>query len=74
MAWESRGGTRFFYSSRRRGKTVEKVYHGKGDLGELAAGLIDRSRRKQVEQRKALASEQARLASVVWAMTQGQRT
>jgi hypothetical protein len=68
MAWEIRGQGRYFYESRRRRGVVEKIYLGKGALGELAAGLINESRRKRAEQAESLASEQARLATLVRAM------
>ena len=42
MAWERRGRGYYFYSSRRRGRMVQKLYYGKGDNGELAAGVIAR--------------------------------
>jgi hypothetical protein len=60
MAWETRGRGCYFYSRRRRGATVDKVYHGKGFIGELAAGVIARSRRKRADRAQALAAEKAR--------------
>ena len=68
MAWETRKSGRYFYSSRRRGGTVEKVYHGKGLAGELAAEVISGVKRRRAEQAKALAAEKARLAPLVWVM------
>jgi hypothetical protein len=47
---------------------VEKTYHGKGVLGELASGTIDRAKLRRAEQSEALAAEKARLSPLVRSM------
>ncbi len=69
MAWESRGTRRYYYSATRRGGRVEKTYHGKGVLGELASATIDRAKLRRIEKAEALAAEKARLTPLVQAMT-----
>jgi hypothetical protein len=68
MAWEYRAGHRYYYSATRRGGRLEKVYHGKGLAGELAAEVIFRAKRRRAEQAETLAAEKARLAPLIWAM------
>ena len=41
MAWELRGGRRYYYRKRRDGKRVVSEYIGAGEMAELIA-LIDR--------------------------------
>ena len=68
MAWESRGGSRYYYTSRRCGGKVAKFYHGKGAFGEAAAGMVAEARRKRADRAAALADERARLAPALRAM------
>jgi hypothetical protein len=69
MPWESRGRGRYFYTTRRRGRKVEKVYHGKGIVGNIAAGLVAQARQKKADLAAQLVAEQARVATLDWAMT-----
>ena len=39
MAWESRGGRRYYYSKKRIGKRVISTYIGSGLFGEMAAEI-----------------------------------
>jgi hypothetical protein len=48
MAWESRGNGRYYYTKERRGAKVVSIYHGRGELAELAARLDDIRRSEHI--------------------------
>jgi hypothetical protein len=63
VAWETRGGRRFFYTAvKRDGRTI-KTFVGGGAVGEVAAGLVAESRRVRADQAAALEAERARLSA-----------
>jgi hypothetical protein len=64
MAWEYRGGGRYYYTSQRRGGKVAKVYHGKDVFGEMAAAVLAEARLRRGREAEALAAERARLEPV----------
>jgi hypothetical protein len=64
MAWETRGRTRYFYRSRRVGKTIRKVYLGSGDVAKQAAAKDAAAKAQRVTNQAALAEFQTRLAGV----------
>src|SRR4051812_29916374 len=47
MAWEVQGKRRFYYRSRRVGRTVKRDYYGDGVEAHLAAALDQRKRRQR---------------------------
>ena len=56
MAWETRGGKRYFYEKKRVNGRVVSVYRGSdvaGQLAELEGQQKDGQRRKQKEERAA---------------------
>lgn len=65
MAWETKGGRRYFYRSIREGKRVKKVYLGTEETAEELAAILsarrieeqERSQREQVEREDRLALE-----------------
>jgi hypothetical protein len=59
LAWESRKGRRYFYTSRRSGSGVAKVYYGSGPLAEVAAALDDQERRRRADQAAAETAHRA---------------
>ena len=61
MAWETRRGRPYYYSSRRIDGRVVKRYLGTGDLGGLAAGLQAEARLRRIELVEALERERKRL-------------
>ena len=63
--WVQRGAKRYFYRSVRRSGRVEKVYHGTGLIGEVAAAADDLRRAELKAQRQALQTEQGRCAEVL---------
>lgn len=52
MAWETRRGRRYFYTSTRVGRKVKKTYFGSGAEAELAALALE----TRQEQRRQLAA------------------
>ncbi|HEX5273202.1 MAG TPA: hypothetical protein VFW33_22050 [Gemmataceae bacterium] len=48
MAWESRGGRRYYYRSVRVGRAVRRVYAGTGEVGRQAAAEDDRRRQARI--------------------------
>jgi hypothetical protein len=67
MAWEARGhaGSLFYYRCKRTsdGK-VRKEYLGRGPRAQRVAQAAAQARRRAEEERRALADEKARLASI----------
>ena len=63
MAWELRGGRRYYYSSTRRSGRSIKAYVGHGAAGALAAALVAEGIRRRADRALALVAERARLAS-----------
>ena len=57
MAWEARGGSRYFYKVSRDGGRVRRLYLGTGPVAELAAQDAELRR----AERQARARSQARL-------------
>ena len=57
MAWEARGGSRYFYKVSRDGGRVRRLYLGNGPVAELAARDAELRR----AERRARARSQARL-------------
>jgi hypothetical protein len=41
MGWERRGNATYYYTKQRRGAKVVSIYHGRGELAELAVRLDD---------------------------------
>jgi hypothetical protein len=60
MAWERRGGRRFFYRSVKRGGKVTKEYYGAGPAAELAAQLVSQARAARAAAAAALQAERQR--------------
>jgi hypothetical protein len=59
MAWEQKGGCRFYTRSRRVNGRVKREYLGTGTTAELAAFEDEQRRRRAVEARAALEREQS---------------
>jgi hypothetical protein len=51
MAWEFRGGSRYYYQKKRNGRHVHSVYVGAGMVGELAANLDVAQRAERLARR-----------------------
>jgi hypothetical protein len=60
MAWEKRGGRRYFYAARRVGPRVVKTYFGRGKCADLASRIDVDDRRRRDLDAAALAVETAR--------------
>lgn len=69
MAWETRRGRPYYYSSRRIDGRVVKRYLGTGDLGGLAAGLQAEAVQRRVELAEAMERERRRLQPADAAMS-----
>ena len=63
--WVTRGAKKYFYRSVRRSGRVEKIYHGTGLIGEVAAAADDLRRAELKAQRQALQTEQGRCAEAL---------
>jgi hypothetical protein len=60
MAWERRGGRRFFYRAVRRGGRVVKEYYGSGPTAEVAERLLAEARRGREAEAAAVRAERRR--------------
>lgn len=60
MAWEERGGRRYYYRKVRRGGRVFSVYEGGGLSGTLSEAQATREREGKAQAREALRRELAR--------------
>lgn len=56
MAWETRGGTRYYYRKKRHGHKVKSVYVGGGVTGILAEKEDQAARHEREKARRSLAS------------------
>ena len=65
MAWEKRGGRRYYYRSVRRGGRVFKEYVGTGPLAEATAQRDEEDRRKREEEAQAWKEEARRMEELV---------
>lgn len=61
VAWEERGGRRYYYRSRRVGGRVVKEYIGSGPGAELIADAEEAARRSERARREAEKAERERL-------------
>lgn len=61
MAWEQRGGRRYYYRSVREGGRVRKQYYGSGEAALLAITDASRRRQEKMEAAQALTALQAKL-------------
>lgn len=59
MAWEARGGKRYYYRKVRKGGRVFSVYEGGGIGGEIAAAQDAREQEKKTQTRAELRREMA---------------
>jgi hypothetical protein len=61
VAWEERGGRRYYYRSVRRGARVVKEYVGTGPLAEATAQLDEEDRKRRKEEAEAWKEEAKRM-------------
>jgi hypothetical protein len=64
VAWEERGGRRYYYRSVRRGGCVVKEYLGTGPVAEATAQLDEEDRRRREEAAEAWKEEMRRMEEV----------
>jgi hypothetical protein len=64
VAWERRGGRRYYYRSVRRGGRVMKEYVGSGGLAEATARLDEQDRKRQEVEAQARQEEVRRMESL----------
>jgi hypothetical protein len=65
MAWEERGGNRYYYQSVREAGEVRKKYIGVGEVAELIAHADDTISRHREERRARAREELERMQSLV---------
>jgi hypothetical protein len=64
VAWEERGGRRYYYRSVRRGGCVVKEYLGTGPVAEATAQLDEEDRRRRKEAAEAWKEEMRRIEAL----------
>ena len=70
MAWESRGGDRYFYRAEKVDGRVVKTYVGRGLVGRIAERKVEEGRRRRLEAAAAFKAEQTRLITPERALAQ----
>ena len=65
MAWDNRGGRRYFYRSQRIGGTVRRVYCGTGARGELVEQELAQAKALRDTDRQAVMDLEAKLTPLV---------
>ena len=65
MAWDNRGGRRYFYRSQRIGGTVRRVYCGTGARGEQAEQELAQAQARRAKERQAMTALEAKLTPLV---------
>ena len=63
MAWESRGGHRYFYGAEKVDGHVVKTYVGRGTVGRIAERKVEEARQRRFKHAAAFEAEQMRLAT-----------
>ncbi len=76
MAWELRGGSRYYYRKVRRGGRVFSVYEGGGLAGALSAARDEAARQERAQSRESLrrAAQEDRVDELVdrsWLVAEG---
>jgi hypothetical protein len=69
MAWETRGGKKYFYRSIRQDGRVKKIYYGRGPVGTFAANAEALRRAERAANEEAMRAERNRL-DIALALTQ----
>ncbi len=63
MAWESRGGHRYFYGAEKVDGRVVKTYVGRGTVGRIAERKVEEARQSRLQHAAAFESERSRLSN-----------
>lgn len=64
MGWKAINGKRYFYASVREGEQVRSVYIGAGELGTVAASLIEEDQREKLLRRSEQTEERETLQTL----------
>lgn len=70
MAWETRGGRKYFYTGRRVNGRVVKEYHGSGPISELTAQAVEQRKVARRKVRARIKAERESLKAIETIMEQ----